>query len=171
MNYIGIDPGINGAYCIISEDEIKVHSFGEKWDIFREATRYPYLSRIWIERVWSSPNQSVQSAFTFGENYGYWKGLIDSTESEYEEITPYEWQSKFISNFSSKSYKHKKKDLYHLCLKELEKHNFSIKVNQKQADAVLIALALKKHIEDVTNSDQLKEQHIPRWGRPDRDCL
>ena len=152
MQYLGIDPGVNGASCLIKDDRISVKDF-DKGHIGHNL--YPYYNvRCWIERVWGSPNQSPQTAFSFGKNYGYWLGRLEYSGIKFDEVTPYEWQSQFISNFSSKSYKQKKKDLHQLCIKELEKNNFSIKVNQKQADAVLIALALRKHTDNVTNCDQ-----------------
>ena len=74
MRVCGIDPGANGAICVLdSKDPAYVALFDLKkaivWDIYHELfTHLPDL--IWIEDVHSMFGMSAKSNFTFGRNLG-----------------------------------------------------------------------------------------------------
>ncbi len=101
--YIGIDPGQNGAMCIMWPDngptpgQITTLSFKDEnphkiADTLRIAKeRGPLL--VAIEDVSSRHNQGVKSTFTFGFNVGLLHGFLVSHSIPYVTVRPQEWQS------------------------------------------------------------------------------
>ena len=99
---IGIDPGVSGGIAWIDCD--KPREFGT------ECRRMPdtehgvavLLAGIvedscesitaYIERVHSSPQMGVSSAFTFGRGYGLLLGLLLAHRVRINDITPGTWQ-------------------------------------------------------------------------------
>lgn len=165
MNYIGIDPGVNGSYTVIKGRDIDVYPFDNELEPFKSKL-LEGNNLIWMERVWSSPNQSCKASFTFGENLGFWKGfmqglgvdiienLTHTTGNYLQLITPYEWQNMIGTTFARATYTQRKKYLKEICKSELEKAGFSLKITLKNADSVLIALALQKHFINGTDSNK-----------------
>lgn len=98
MIYMGIDPGQKGAFAIISAAKIEVWPMDKKNLI--EICRYaaPFEVRCCLEKVHAMPKQGVRSMFTFGEGYGYLKGVLESFEISYQEIQPRKWKAEFELN-------------------------------------------------------------------------
>jgi len=68
-----------------------------------EANRH-YIDFCYIEKVRSSPQQGVVSAFSFGENYGFLRGVIFSILKDTNKIfdvSPQIWQGQL--NLKTKS--------------------------------------------------------------------
>lgn len=100
MNYIGIDPGASGGLARLLHDGRKV----DYWTL-KDATPNDVLMKIieWrddeppgsyavIERVASSPQMGVKSAFSFGKNYGMLLTCLSATDIPFVEVTPAKWQ-------------------------------------------------------------------------------
>ena len=51
-----------------------------------------------IEKVGSMTGQGVRSMFTFGQNYGWLRGVLDMGEIPYQEILPKTWKKEFGLN-------------------------------------------------------------------------
>lgn len=87
---LGIDPGSNGA---LSSSNGHVFSFGKmsETDIFQELEGFtsPYC---YLEKVHAMPGQGVTSMFTFGQNYGFIRGLLVALKIPFKEVQPKEWQ-------------------------------------------------------------------------------
>jgi len=95
--YIGVDPGKSGAIAFIPED-------GEPWFIKTNETLQDIsdaLNSAWgvngrlsalIEKVHSSPQMGVKSAFTFGESYGQLTALLVAHGIPYDTVRPQAWQ-------------------------------------------------------------------------------
>ena len=84
MLYLGIDPGASGAAAFIADDgrifriiEWKKHTPDETANLLRQAEQKSreYIVAC-IEKVHSMPGQGVRSVFSFGENFGWWHGLL-----------------------------------------------------------------------------------------------
>jgi crossover junction endodeoxyribonuclease RuvC len=102
--YIGIDPGQSGGVALLMDkDSIGgPQAIAEKWT--SEADMRDYLRKWWsstlmpdgivalIERVHAFPGQGVASTFRFGQNYGFWRGLLCALRIPYEEVSPGVWQ-------------------------------------------------------------------------------
>lgn len=95
MIYIGIDPGKDGALAMISDvGAASVVVFDP--DIYKSALRaFPGQARAVLEHVGAMPGQGVTSMFSFGENFGYIKGLLEAFEIPYELVRPQKWKKAF----------------------------------------------------------------------------
>lgn len=128
---IGIDPGINGAVCIMpiqAEPNIyAIKPFSRPLPLPRDLTN----AICFIESVHSSPLMGVASAFTFGENFGFWQGRIEAANPfSLTFVQPALWQRALGIPVKSS-----KKDLVAIA-KQISKDK---NINYKTADAFLIA--------------------------------
>lgn len=48
-----------------------------------------------LEHVGAMPGQGVTSMFSFGENFGFIKGLLAANELPYELVRPQKWKKEF----------------------------------------------------------------------------
>lgn len=111
---IGIDPGKgNGAISAVDEEGEPVfceRCCGDPDEIFdclsgifsRNAQLgYTYkksdIVLAGLEKVHSSPQMGVTSAFTFGENFGFWRGILKSWRCPYHLVRPSDWMSDVFS--------------------------------------------------------------------------
>ena len=100
MIVIGIDPGVSGGIAFYSgfvsemtTCEKMPPTESELSDTFVDwpsATTFAY-----IERVHSSPQMGVKSAFTFGQNYGFLRGCLVAHGIPFEEVRPQQWMREF----------------------------------------------------------------------------
>lgn len=58
--------------------------------------------RVCLEAVHAMPKQGVRSVFTFGEEYGYIKGVLEAYGVSYQEIPPERWKKEFGLNTDKK---------------------------------------------------------------------
>jgi crossover junction endodeoxyribonuclease RuvC len=98
---LGIDPGANGAACLIDDAGaiIDVLEFGKctEADIIqglREmAAGYEKgITKAYIENVHSMPKQGVASSFKFGKGFGFIIGVVMALSIPLEYVTPQSWQ-------------------------------------------------------------------------------
>ena len=95
MIYIGIDPGKDGALAMISDvGAASVVPYDP--DVYK-ATLYVSReqARAVLEHVGAMPGQGVTSMFSFGENFGYIKGLLEAYQIPYELVRPQRWKKAF----------------------------------------------------------------------------
>lgn len=104
MIYAGIDPGKRGGFSIIFEDgEVRsmVLTRGGLISYCRAFADDPNV-RVCLEAVHAMPKQGVRSVFTFGEEYGYIKGVLEGYGISYQEIPPERWKKEFGLNTDKK---------------------------------------------------------------------
>lgn len=53
--------------------------------------RYESVTAV-IEQVGAMPGQGVTSMFSFGENFGWWQGLLNGLGVPFQRVRPQEWQ-------------------------------------------------------------------------------
>jgi hypothetical protein len=100
--YIGIDPGKSGAIAMMDfTDEPKIRTLKMKdateRDVYEFLDGPPGNLNGWsrcavIEKVASSPQMGVVSAFTFGKSYGFLRGALTGCRIPFVEVTPQKWQ-------------------------------------------------------------------------------
>lgn len=93
--WIGIDPGKSGAIAIMAPNQkpqsIKLDA--TESDVFDFVASFDLTNaKAIIEKVHSSPQMGVVSAFTFGKSYGFLLGVLTCQRISYQEITPQKWQ-------------------------------------------------------------------------------
>jgi len=97
--YLGIDVGKSGAMAALDETGCPFDN-----GIFKlDATDHDIAEWLWmvcewgdvracIEKVHSSPQMGVVSAFSFGRSLGYLMGLLAAVKIPYDEVSPQKWQ-------------------------------------------------------------------------------
>jgi hypothetical protein len=137
---IAIDPGKTGALAVRypegTVDVFKYKSEADMRDSLAEIKRYAstekYRLSAVLEKVRSSPQQGVTSAFTFGWNYGFWRGLLQAYRISFREVRPQDWQKGLVP---AKKQKGERKH----ALKQIAEERFpELKVTLATADALLM---------------------------------
>ena len=95
--YFGIDPGKSGGIAAIWSDGMPATPHcklnGTEQDIAEYFRDFDLTSaRAILERVASSPQMGVVSAFTFGRSYGFVRGLLSAYQVPVTEVAPQKWQ-------------------------------------------------------------------------------
>lgn len=135
--FLGIDPGASGGMAAINDSGsvvsvIKLAS--TECDIaawIRDASRYDRAFAV-IERVSSSPQMGVVSAFTFGRSYGFLRGCLASSRVPFVDITPAKWQA------AMRCLTKGDKNITKAMAQQLHP-NIGVKVTHAIADAILLA--------------------------------
>ncbi len=157
MDYIGIDPGMTGAFAIISDDGINIVvdtpilQVGSGKKIRREYNvrgmadmlkTYTGEAIIGIESVHSMPDQGVASSFNFGKGFGIWLGIIGMRHFPYHLIPPQRWKKTMLDGMG------KEKDASRLRAIQLFPHvSLALKKHHGRAEALLIAYYTKTVID------------------------
>jgi hypothetical protein len=100
---IGIDPGANGAIAWIDERgkscvEKMPDTLQDLWELIRDITNFPRSAidgrkyKAYIEKVSSSPQMGVVSAFSFGRGYGNLEMALTAAGIPFERVRPQVWQ-------------------------------------------------------------------------------
>lgn len=101
MYYLGIDCGAKGGFAILNGAEIEYYSAFDKREFLNAVyslSKKQEKTRCCIEKVHAMPKQGSVSMFTFGESYGWLKGVLDAYEISYQEVPPQTWKKEFGLN-------------------------------------------------------------------------
>jgi len=103
MIYIGLDPGKNGGYAIISgESFVETSPYNEQAFVaqmnFISKSYSANEIRCCLEKVGAKPGQGVTSMFTFGTGYGFLQGVLTAFEIPYQLVPPHTWKKEFSLN-------------------------------------------------------------------------
>lgn len=93
--YIGVDPGVNGGIAILRSDGdvmCAVKMPATEKDILTVLMLTSARSMAILEKVSSSPQMGVVSAFTFGRGYGGIRMALAAAMIPFDEVTPGVWQ-------------------------------------------------------------------------------
>lgn len=83
---LGIDPGANGAICLIKNDYIILGHIAELPVAAKDA------DVIFLEQVHASPQMGVVSAFNFGMGYGAILTRLELLKKKFVLVRPQVWQ-------------------------------------------------------------------------------
>ena len=137
--YIGIDPGKTGAVAILDDkgNYINVLDFGQEGLMSALIDYAPVVKFAYLEKVHSMPGQGVVSTFSFGENFGWWQGVLGSLGIPYTTIRPQDWMKKYSLQKSSAS----DKPGLEVARSLFPEAPLCLKKHHNRADALLIARA------------------------------
>jgi len=95
--YCGIDPGKSGGIAWLDGDVVCMTPMPDTeldvWKEFDAMTESDVVYAV-IEKVHSMPSQSAQSGFTFGQNYGFLRGMLVGNECiKFQEVGPRTWMA------------------------------------------------------------------------------
>ena len=95
---LGLDPGKTGGIAALSADgELDTLAFAKatEADLSDWIEEFAPLVRMaLVEKVHSSPQMGVKSAFSFGQSYGLLRGLLTAHKIPWDTVTPQTWQRK-----------------------------------------------------------------------------
>ena len=97
MIYIGIDPGKKGGIAYIDEYKAATLPFSAEGliDTMISLDMASSPKICCLEEVHALPRQGVASTFTFGEGYGYIKGVLETIGIPYQTVSPRRWKKEF----------------------------------------------------------------------------
>ena len=99
--FLGIDPGVSGAWAIVREDsELVTFNLWEHRHLLKLSVADVRAASL--EKVGAMPGQGVVSMFTFGHSAGVWQGMLEAFEIPYELVTPQKWQKAILSTIPAK---------------------------------------------------------------------
>ena len=122
-NYCGIDPGKTGGFAIIDDSGITAEVFplcNNEIDIKKISEFFSPLEDpiCCLEKVHSSPQQGVCSAFSFGRSYGEIIGMLKTLSIPYVLVTPQAWKKKVLAGMN---WKGNKKIAAEFCMRKYPK--------------------------------------------------
>lgn len=145
--FLGIDPGANGAAALIGDGNHNICRFDKateadiaQWFWEAKNAGWAPIEFAMIERVSSSPQMGVASAFKFGQSYGFLRGLLIANKIPFEEVTPQTWQK--VMGCRTKGDKNVTKAKAQQLFPQ-------VKVNHGNADGLLIAEYCRRTREGV----------------------
>ena len=155
MVIFGVNPGVNGALCILmNKDIVEVHDMptmieGKK---NKKQLNGPYLAKIIkgflqdkkfkdeefvliVEQVSAMPGQGVTSMFNFGQSYGVIKGICSALLLPIYFVRPTKWKKHYnLINTNKDASRTKAIELYPGISAQLSR-----KKDLNKADSILIA--------------------------------
>lgn len=153
QSVVGIDPGITGALCRLSDKILFVDtpllqiksgkSIKHVMDAHRAAAILKELrpDYVIIEKVQAMPgggerSMGATSAFSFGKGVGIWLGILAALQIPYEEVHPITWKKKLMGGMN------KEKDASRLRAMQIypgTADDLKLKKHHGRADALLLA--------------------------------
>jgi len=128
---LGIDPGKDGGAVLLTPGKVKTFPWEPDWEALLEevSASDPVC---FIEKVSSSGQMGVKSAFSFGGNFHAWGMALKLFEVPTVQLMPAEWQKPYGIP-SGLTYAARKTKLHEASLVRFSKHA------KRMADAFLIA--------------------------------
>ena len=151
MIIIGIDPGVSGAICILTDGKIteiyemptmidgkknkKQVNGAEVTNIINKELVNEKDINVVIEHVSAMPGQGVTSMFNFGQSFGVLKGICAALKLPVHFIRPVKWKKHFnLINTEKDASRTKVIELFPYISSKISK-----KKDANKADAILIA--------------------------------
>ena len=151
MIIIGIDPGVSGAICILTDGKItelyemptmidgkknkKQVNGAEVTNIINKELVNEKDINVVIEHVSAMPGQGVTSMFNFGQSFGVLKGICAAIKLPVHFIRPVKWKKHFnLINTEKDASRTKVIEFFPYISSKISK-----KKDANKADAILIA--------------------------------
>ena len=151
MIIIGIDPGVSGAICILTDGKIteiyemptmidgkknkKQVNGAEVTNIINKELVNEKDINVVIEHVSAMPGQGVTSMFNFGQSFGVLKGICAALKLPVHFIRPVKWKKYFnLINTEKDASRTKVIEAFPYISSKISK-----KKDSNKADAILIA--------------------------------
>ena len=171
MKFLGVDPGLSGAFVLIGEQgelkffdtPVQTIKAGKKLRhtmdcaeivniLARELAEGTVM--VALERVSAMPGQGVSSMFNFGMGFGMWQGILCALKLPYTLVHSTSWKSKLMRDMG------KEKEASIVRAKQLypqASEKLSRKKDNGRADALLLAHYAKLYLSATTPEPELAE--------------
>ena len=160
MIIIGIDPGVSGAICILTNGKIteiyemptmidgkknkKQVNGAEVTNIINKELVNEKDINVVIEHVTAMPGQGVTSMFNFGQSFGVLKGICAALKLPVHFIRPVKWKKYFnLINTEKDASRTKVIEVFPYISSKISK-----KKDANKADAILIARFFHETVEN-----------------------
>jgi len=160
MIIIGIDPGVSGAICILTDGKIteiyemptmidgkknkKQVNGAEVTNIINKELINEKDINVVIEHVSAMPGQGVTSMFNFGQSFGVLKGICAALKLSVHFIRPVKWKKHFnLINTEKDASRTKVIEVFPYISSKISK-----KKDANKADAILIARFFHETVEN-----------------------
>ena len=160
MIIIGIDPGVSGAICILTDGKIteiydmptmidgkknkKQVNGAEITNIINKELVNEKDINVVIEHVSAMPGQGVTSMFNFGQSFGVLKGICAALKLPVHFIRPVKWKKHFnLINTEKDASRTKVIEVFPYISSKISK-----KKDANKADAILIARFFHETVEN-----------------------
>lgn len=156
-NFIGIDPGLSGAICLMSGNNVLIYDIPvleykiaggktrRELNIGAFATIIRKVNGVaWLEALNGRPGRGA-TEFRIGENYGMIKAALVLTGTPYKTVSPQKWKAHYGLKKDKELSRQKAIELFPDKAKM-----FSRKKDNDRAEAALIALYGSK-MEQIKN--------------------
>jgi crossover junction endodeoxyribonuclease RuvC len=155
---VAIDPGVTGAVCSLDAETNEVRFFdtptlnvkvGKKFKNVLDAYQMVEILKtvsegrevfVTIEKVQAMPGggertMGATSAFSFGEGYGIWQGIIAALGLPHQKIHPATWKAKVLAGMGKEkdASRQRAMQLYPRAAKDL-----NLKKHHGRADALML---------------------------------
>lgn len=140
---LAVDPGVKGAIaathlghvftCNFTTPADMVHQIAEWRSMFSSLAGEEVEAVVYLESVHSSPSAGPKQSFTFGQNFGEWRGIFSALQLPVHMVQPQEWQ-RMIPGRSGK----KDAELKRVLKTHAQMLYPHLKVTLTNADALLI---------------------------------
>lgn len=144
MYFIGIDPGKDGAMAFINEKgEGDIIPFSEA---AYTALCYQLKGKCKavLEKAGARPGQGTRSMFSFGENYGFIRGILEANNIPYQIVHPLKWKKEYGITSDKQTSIRAAKHLFPEM--DLRKSDRSTKDHDGMAEALLMAEYARRHM-------------------------
>ncbi len=173
MNWIGIDPGLDGAIAVICDGGITLLdtptiSSGKKRDMdlyaivrLLKGFTCSQDALVSIEAVHSMPGKGVSSTFAFGKGFGMWLGILAALSIPHQAVTPQRWKGIMLRDGG------KEKDAARVKAMQLFPQiadQISRKRDHGRADALLIAAWAQGIVNASRTTITGTETALPAFG-------
>jgi len=147
--YLGIDPGVSGAAALISgKSVVAIIDFTNPQETYGNLFAISDLVTIrgaGLERVGAAPGQGGRSIFTFGENYGWWQGVLIALGIPYQLVNPLQWQKNLVSKKKNKN----DRPQLPVARRLFPKAELHLKKHHDRASALMIAYYVQRFEENM----------------------
>ncbi len=93
MITVGIDPGKSGAVAFLLDNDTAIFMDTEKgWEPIISALNNIEIKHVYLEKVHAMPGNGVSSMFSFGENFGFWQGVLTTLKLPHTLVSPQTWK-------------------------------------------------------------------------------
>lgn len=154
---IGVDPGKHGAAVLLKENgEIEIYDFVDELSAanqIEEWRRKHDIALVVLEKVHSMPKQGVKSSFSFGMNYGVWRGILAASGLPWELVTPQAWQKGLIVKSDGADPKLRSLAVARRYFSK-QGELFKRKKDADRADGALMALHAQRKIGGIKNQEK-----------------
>lgn len=141
---IGIDPGVSGGVAFYDGAELITLPMPRTEVELANQLRGSSAAWAVVEKVASSPQMGVRSAFTFGQGYGRIEGVLAALEIPSEHVRPQDWMRAL--GIAKKTKTETQAD-YKRRLKAIADRMFpGHKLTMSTCDAALLAVYAWRHV-------------------------